>query len=354
MFPFTSAWMHLFNQNRMTPSWAAPKRPADEAPSMAASTGEGRTSSPWEPDDASRRSARNQGLVALGSSLLEGSSSGDFAGSLARGLAGFSGARDASLDRDRALDRDRREEARQAAADARATAADTRAAEGHTFNMEAGREELDAAQERRRLAEETRTRTGKSAEQMAADIQGLAAAHPDNKKLQVMARRAIGYADGDEDDVDKLTGLHEQMTNEAFWSEDYNREAGARRTAALADIAAGVANDPRRDDARADAELGIRQQQLALERERADRPGYGVRLPTPAQRADDVVAMAERIYNRRVATAADSSSTPLPGVLQKWRQEAYSEAERQIDALYQSGSPSAPPITVDAQGNPIR
>lgn len=359
MFPFISPYLHMMQRNRLSiPGMTLPDQtPWDNTDDEEESGAFGQR--PWDVDAGnnstgegagSRRRGLYSGLTALGVNLLDAAPRGDYAGGLARGAAAFSEAYGGSMDRDRQLARERREEERQAAADARAERQEGRSVESHTLGMETGRAQLDDVQERRRIAQETRARSGKGAEQMAADIRGLAAAHPDNKKLQTMAQRAAGYAVGDEDDVDKLTTLHGQMTDEAFWQSDTDRAADAKINLQTRERDLGLANDPRRDDARADRQLGLEERRLNLYEAQGGPDGgtRGPKAPTPAQRTDDILAEARRILSEKKKAAESRGDIILPGTEQKWRAEAMAEATRTIDELYRSG------ITVDANGNPIR
>lgn len=282
-----------------------------------------------------RRRALGSSLLQAGSQILAGASTGDFAGGLARGAQAFSGT--FSEERDRASNQMRldREEQRRQAEDARQAAEDARAAESHDLGMETGREQLDDAKERRLVAAEIRERTGKGAEHMAADIRALAAAHPDNQKLQVMARRAEGYSVGDADDVDKLTSLHDQMTSEAFWQSDADREASTRRQALRGDIAAGVAPDPKAAERRANAELGISQGHLALARERAaqDKDENKTKQLTTLQAFDRIQKSAMEKFNRRMAAERDSRGEPTPGLREKLWSESLQEAQTEFRSL---------------------
>jgi hypothetical protein len=240
---------------------------------------------PFAPDAAARRRARNQGLTALGMALLEGAPRGDLSGGLARGIAGFQEASTGSFDRDRALALQAAEERRRNAAETRAGNADARASAQETdrdrladVQHSAATEELAAYRDAQARGQQLRERTGKSAEQMVAEINALAAAHPDDGKLGAMAKRAVGYSLGDDSDVNKLAALHAEMTAEAFAQSDYAEETtmGLGRAREQAGMGFGPVADARRadrDDARADAGLGLERERLGLYRQEVARRG---------------------------------------------------------------------------------
>lgn len=357
MFPFVSPYLHLMrnsgyrtpwdrmqddvagSRNRAlgTPSWNVEADDADDAtgsrPNGLGSDAFGGFGSREE-----RRRALGSGLVSFGTNLLASAGSGDLAGGLARGASAFTETFGAERENSRRTQMAEREEARRDEEAERARNQDVRAAESHSLNLEAGREQLDDAKERRRIAAEIRTRTGKNASQMEADIQALAAQFPDNQKLQTMARRAAGYAVGDEDDVDKLTKLHDDMTNEAFWRQDYDREAGARRENLKADIGAGVASDPAAAERRANEELAISRGHLGVARERLTQDKSStVKQMSLLQSFDRIQEIAEdKYYNKKVIFDEKMQRQPNPEEDAKLKAEALAEAQAEFRSLINS------------------
>jgi hypothetical protein len=194
---------------------------------------------------------RARGLGALGMSLLEGAASNDYSGSIARGMAGMRESMDSDLEQNRRMGMERTEEQRRAAAEARATAQEadrSRLApvqlEAAQTGLEAGKLELDTYRERQQQGRDLRAKTGKNAEQMVAEINALAAANPDDEKLQAMAKRATGYSLGDDSDLNSLAKLHDDMTSQAFRDEDVKWKTEAEITAEKERAAAGYGEIP--------------------------------------------------------------------------------------------------------------
>lgn len=358
MFPFVSPYLHLMRNNgfrtpwdRMqddvagfrnramgTPSWNVQADDADDA-SGSRPDGLGNDAFGGFGSRSERRRALGSGLVSFGANVLASAGSGDLAGGLARGASAFTETFGAERENSRRAQALEREEARRDEEAVRARNQDVRAAESHSLNLEADREQLDDAKERRRIAADIRTRTGKNAAQMAADIRGLAAQFPDNKKLQTMAQRAAGYEVGDEDDVDKLTNLHDQMTNEAFWRQDYDREAGARRENLRADIGAGVATDPAAAERRANEELAISRGHLGVARERSTQDKDDrVKQMSLLQSFDRIQEIADqKIQAKREAHDERTNGRPItPELEARWRAEALREAQAEFRGLLNS------------------
>ncbi len=272
---------------------------------------------PFAPDAASRRRARNQGLTALGMALLEGAPRGDLSGGLARGIAGFQEASTGSFDRDLALALQAAEERRRDAAETRAGNADARAAaqetdRGQMFGVQydAAQTELQKFKDDQTRAQQIREATGKSAEQMVAEIDALAAANPNDQKLQLMSKRAIGYSLGEASDLDKLTLLHREMTDEASEQSDYAEETamGLGRAREQAGLGFGPVAEGRR------AEEG-----LAVERQRTAYYGQQVnkqldRDPdvTPQQFQDDVASEKARLYKQKLDQLETNYNRGMP------------------------------------------
>lgn len=171
------------------------------------------------PDDVAHQ-ARARGLGALGQALLKGSSSGDWGGSLAEGFAGMSEARDSVLERNRVMGMQRSEEERQKAAEARAQAQEADRSRMAPIQQQSAEAELENYREKQQQGRELRAKTGKSADQMVTEINSLAAANPEDETLQRMAKRAAGYALGEDSDLNSLAKLHNDMTVRAGREED--------------------------------------------------------------------------------------------------------------------------------------
>lgn len=171
------------------------------------------------PDDVAHQ-ARARGLGALGQALLKGSSSNDWGGALAEGFAGMSEARDSVLERNRVMGMQRSEEERQKAAEARAQAQEADRSRMAPIQQQSAEAELENYREKQQQGRDLRAKTGKSADQMVAEINSLAAANPEDETLQRMAKRAAGYALGEDSDLNSLAKLHNDMTVRAGRDED--------------------------------------------------------------------------------------------------------------------------------------
>lgn len=244
------------------------------------------------PDDVAHQ-ARARGLGALGQALLRGSSTGDWGGALAEGFAGFSEARDSTLERNRVMGMQRSEEERQKAAEARAQAQEADRSRIAPVQQQAAEAELENYREKQQQGRELRARTGKSADQMVAEINSLAAANPDDETLQRMAKRAAGYALGEDSDLNSLAKLHDDMTTRAGRDDD---AAWKTKT-----------------------EIGIAQEQ--------GKHGYGtIAEGSRAERGLSLEAERNQFYGRQTDKQFDRDPNVKPA---SW----YDDVNKEIDAL---------------------
>lgn len=351
LFPFASTYMHLLGLNRPIQSQAQPPSPWDEVPdSLRTDPAAGAGMYPWESDPGfhgtgaesgslgmdpgARRHSIGAGLTAFGINMLEAAPRGDWAGGLARGAAAFSQASQSDLDRARQNARQRQEDARQAAQDRRAEQAATDQHRQSDQSYERGDVELAAWKYQQARGQHLREATGKSADQMVAEIQGLAAKDPQNEKLQSMAHRAAGYALGDDSDLNKLADLHDQMTNEAYWDRDFARQANAARAAKREDIRAGVAFDPAVSQRQEEERIGISREGVQIRetheaRANADTTKDGVSqlqlFKSIQKKVDDKVEALSKQYKE------DTLRKVVPReLLEEWRSEALAEATQDV------------------------
>jgi hypothetical protein len=350
MYPFMSAYPYLNMMGSLgrrttspwddptsttTPGFGGPVNAQAQAPwstpTSSNSTGGGWASKP----------GLGQGLTALGASLLESAGRGDFAGGLARGAQGFGEAITAGAERRRQQEMQDREEARRAAAEGREVEREADRNRADDLNHERGNAELDAWREQQARGQEARTRTGKSAEQMVAEIDALASRNPNDPKLQVMSRRAAGYALGEESDLNKLADLHEQMTAQAFYDEDVDRKTSAEIRSKKEMYGAGVEVNPveesRRDNARADAGLAISREHLNLSKDRANQEKEGL---TDLQAYDRLEKKVKEKLDARVRAQYESTGrAATPAQMQQWRtqalQESMTEMQQRVGQVYQ-------------------
>lgn len=273
--------------------------------------GTGHAADPFAPDRDSRHRALGRGLMAAGIGLLEGAGTGDMTGGIARATAGFSQARDASLDRDRSLALQAVEERRRDAAERRMEAAEGRATAQEDdrdrladVQFDAATEELHTFRETQDRGRQLRSATGKSADQMVDEINTLAAANPKDQTLQRMAQRAIGYSLGEDSDLNKLAVLHEQMTARLGRDTDADWERGQGLATAEAQARHGYG--PIAEGSRSDRNLGMEARRLDLYgQEVSDRMSHreatagssGDHMPSVGQQADDIRQEANTIYS---------------------------------------------------------
>lgn len=344
-FPFMSSYTHLFGQQRRRSPWdeysqvgggtfGARPWETDSAPDTGGTydsgTGDFRGFGSAESDRLSRRRALNSGLLAAGVGLLEGAGRGDWSGGLARGAAGFSEAFGAERDRTRREAMELREEQRRRAAEARMDEQERDRNRAADLSHEQGTAELDAWREQQDRGRQQRTRTGKSSEQMVSEINALAAANPKDPKLQVMAKRAAGYALGEDSDLNKLADLHDQMTGQAFRQQDVDFETGAGINRARAEITAGVRPDPAAAERRANEELGISRGHLGIARERAGREKEGL---TDLQAYDRLEKKIQSKIDMKIQGFRDRfGREPGTQVMQQWRTEAMNEAMQEMQS----------------------
>lgn len=291
---------------------------------------------PWNPEAESdsefrgygssgngRRRALGAGLTALGASLLEGAGRGDYAGSLARGAAGFTQAFGSEMENSRREEAQAYQMKQQQATEQRAIREEQDRRDKAKRDAEIDDAKFAAWQEDRNRASTTRERKAAAATQLVARVQDLAAKNPNDAKLQAMASRISAYNLDDDSDLDKLANLHEQMTGEAFRDSDAEWERKKEIEDARAEISAGVRSDPRLDDQRANRQLEISQAHLNLARQRAAE-GPRTKAPTPIQ----VYNLVEKKVSAKAEEyTARTFRKPSPEMMQKWRDEAAMETE---------------------------
>lgn len=196
--------------------------------------------------DASRR-IRGQALMALGIPLMQGAGSGDFSGSLARGLAGFGEATHAGLEENRNITRQREQDEQRRVQEADQHRASVQA-------IEQGGEKHAAWRKDQERGEQVRLKTGKNAEQMVAEIEAMAAKAPDNPNLKAAVQRAKGYALGDDTDLNKLGAVFEDASTEFNHTANVTRAIGEK-----AQEHEAIAQTPseQRQEARAERQIGL-------------------------------------------------------------------------------------------------
>lgn len=310
------------------------------------------------------RRARSQGLVALGASLLDSSKDGDWAGGLARGVLGFQQAKNAELERERLRAAAHNDELRRQAADLRAEHGEERADQELVLrqrsidaDLEANRVKLRAFQDEQDRGNRLRQATGKSAEQMVSEINSLAASNPADDTLQRMAKRAAGYALGEDSDLNKLASLHDEMTQRAGREGDlrFSINAGLQK----AEVEAGHGYGPIAEGRRAEAGLALERRRTELYGGQADKQMDRDPNVKPATWYDDVskevndlIAPAIKQRMERVGQVDQAKllspgydvnkngipmiEAPTPEELNRLRQSVESTAVENVTRRYQS------------------
>lgn len=381
MFPFMSSYVSLLrNANARrhnpwdevsTPGFGGPRAGIDDRADATRpwavsggyergtdSSGEGRTDADPGAEFArrDRRRTMGAGLTALGSNLLAAAGTGDWTGGLARGAAAFGQAVGEERDRSERERMIRAQEERQRAQDERLARSDDRDAQADELARRRGEAELSAWHEQQERGQRVREQTGKSAEQMVAEIESLAQANPNDPKLQVMARRAAGYSLGEESDLNKLADLHEQMTGQAFRPQDTEFEIQSKIDAERRAIEAGVAPNPRDAERRANAELEISRGHLGVARERltTDKNDQARNLTLLQTYRDMDAKVAKKMHDKlnqyRDTRKQGQPEEPPQQVLDKWRLDAIAEAQREFGAVLES----AQSLTYDPRTGTLR
>lgn len=270
------------------------------------------------------RPGMGAGLLALGTSLLEAAPRGDWAGGLARGAAGFGEALTAERERRRREEMEAREEERRRAQETRAESQEERAQNAAELSMERGQAEFDAWKDEQERGKQSRLRTGKTAEQQVAEISEIAAKNPNDLKLQVLARRAAGYAAGEDSDLNKLSLIYDDVINQAFKVPDYQQETEMGIGRSRAEIEAGVRTNPAAVERRANEELAISRGHLGIARERAGQEREGL---TDLQAYDRLERKIKEKYDRLVEQHWQATRRrPTPEQDRAWKDQAMKEA----------------------------
>lgn len=342
-FPYTSSYMHLFRRNGMRspfdleqytdpsggPYSSYGMKPMDVPGDDEDFRGFGSSSGSADPDKSTRRRTLGAGLSALGVGLLESAGTGDWTGGLARGMAGFAQATAAEKEqarRERMEEEERQYRQRQ---DSRAEEQERDRNQSHDLDVRRANSEYDAWNEQQERGKQTRARVGKSAEQMAADIEAMAASKPDDPKLQSMAKRAAGYALGEDSDLNKLADLYDDMVSQRYLDEDYDRQTKAEIRRDKARIDAKVETDPAAAERRANEQLEISRGHLSNDRERLN---VEKNRPTPLQVYDRLEKrVAEKLEAKVSAYRENRGMEPMPGQIEQWRQEAIREAQAEFE-----------------------
>jgi hypothetical protein len=328
--PFASPYLHLLNRSGMwgmgrngsppgaTPPFAAPMPEPEpqlpQSPLGGFGSGFGGVGTqppaagpdPFALDDDARRRIRNQGLMGLGAGLLSASSSGDIAGGVGAGLAAFTAARQAAQDREQRQGLARAEEARRVGDDQRAWSAERRAQSAEedrdtraTLEAEAARLNIDHTVEDRARFDAKRTSTASAASRMVEEINGVAAANPEDSTLQRLARQAAAYSLGEDSDLDALTKLHTTLTGRAGLEDDFDRETGLELRRDRAQAAAGYG--PIDTAARAREGMALERERLGIYRQEAGRRAAEIPTGTgtvkPGTYYDDVEKELNKILD---------------------------------------------------------
>lgn len=250
-------------------------------------------------DERTAHAARGAGLLALGERLFAASNHGGQIGDILQGLA--SGAREGLSARDEVLGHNR-DLLRQQHADERQAALDERQA--RSFDEESKIRSATFAHNKSEWesADQRKARTSAAATQMVSVIEKAAGpTSPEAERARALA------ALGEDTDLSRLATLHDEIIDRQRVPEDARLKSRLQIEAEQAAIAAGVAADPRAAEARANRQLAMEAERLALERQReasyerslANRPAGGQGgAPTPEQLADDINSEADQLFKQ--------------------------------------------------------
>lgn len=242
--------------------------------------------------------AMRRGLGALGAQLLAGAGTGDFGGSLARGIDAFGKTRQSIRDKADEAAAQAQEDELKRQANERAQHADVRAdIENVDRHKQAGlaydvdQSKYEQYKKDQAHGEQLRAVTGKNASQMVDDINSIAASHPEDSTLGLMSHRALGYSLGDDSDLNKLAGLHAEIVARAGRAGDVAFDTKSKIDQIKAEKSAGFG--PLIEAGQSAARLGIEQRhEAAYEKEignkTANSQTYTQAFGKPAGWYDDV------------------------------------------------------------------
>lgn len=233
--------------------------------------------------DKAHSQATAAGLGRLGVELLAGAGTGDMAGSLARGLAAFGETRRARMTEHEQRARQAEQDRRQAAKDE----LDRRESEERLTSERQRRditgETFERQQESWERDDEKRIKNAEAAAAMVTEIErdaGEDSPEARNARALLTLGRDVDLAD--------LRSIHSSVIGRIHKKKDFDWETRAGIGRSQAEIEAGVRNDPRADDARADRGLAIQERSLEISAERARARGERRDQPTVEQVESDV------------------------------------------------------------------
>lgn len=372
MFPYTSPYAHLLSlhmaRSTVAP-WDDPLPDPDQAPSQPWDIGNGLgipdndvSNGPGSMNVASndesttpngsgfgqsptrlnghtndaRHQALASGLTALGAQLLAAAPRGDWGGGLGKGTAAFSEAYGGTMGASANEAAQEAEARRKQAIDDRAALAAQDAHRAAVRSDTEGTAKFGQWQTDQQTATADGAAKAQAAKDMVGRIQALAAKSPADQKLQAIAERAGAYNLADQSDLSKLGALHEEMTGQVFHAQDAAQATGDKITGLQSEIKAGVIANPADAAAARQKALAISQGHLDVARQRAARVGTGGVDPATGKLPSQMQvyhAVEKKLADKIKAFSSGplgAARKPTPALIQKWTQEATTEAEAEM------------------------
>jgi hypothetical protein len=248
-----------------------------------------------EPGAPLGRSARGLALMNLGLGIASGASTNDYAGGLARGIAGFTNTVQAERQAAVAEAAQRRKEARQAQLDElerRSKEATIGHVGAETRSLEQG---TDLAKGKAAREEQQRQAAPVVANALVLNVEQMAG------KDSPEANAARAYASLPEPDMDSLRKLQDAVAVRYHLGDDAAAKLKGEVPGLQAQIAAGVREDPAAAAARARQQLGYEGQRVVLEGRKVSAyerqtEKQANRDPSPEQEQDDIARETDKVF----------------------------------------------------------
>lgn len=253
------------------------------------------------------RSSRGLAIMNLGLGIASGAATNDYAGGLARGIAGFTNTVQGERQAKVAEAAQRRKDERQAQLDE----LERRSKEATIAHVGQETEGLKASQRHDATTwsnqEQKRGHTPGAAAGMISAIE-QSAGHDSQEAQQARALASLG----EDVDLSRLAELHDKIIARSHLGEDAGAKLQGEIPGLKAQISAGVREDPAEAAARKRQELGYEGQRVTLEGRKVtayerQTEKQANRDPSPEQIQDDIARETERVF-APMKTAMDKRS----------------------------------------------
>lgn len=257
------------------------------------------------------RSARGLAIMNLGLGIASGAGTNDYAGGLARGIAGFTNTVQSERQAAVAEAAQRRKDERQAKLDeleARSKEATIGHVTAETHSLEDTRaHNLTSWQHE----EQKRGNTPGTAAAMVANIE-TAAGKDSQEAAQARALASLG----EDVDLNRLAELHDRIIARSHLGEDAGAKLQGEIPGLKAQITAGVREDPAEAARTRKISLGYEGQRVALEGRKVTAYEGQVskqanRDPSPEQIQDDIARETDRIFQPARTALDERAKNPL-------------------------------------------